>query len=46
LASEWFDDLIMLRDIDDRARRPGMEVCTVEEAMAFLRQMEDSSEVY
>ena len=43
-ASEWFEDLLALRDIDDRARRPGAEVCTVEEAIAFLRAMEQESE--
>jgi hypothetical protein len=26
-----------LRDIDDRARKPGMKVCTLEEALEFLR---------
>ena len=38
-ASEWFEDLMGLRDIDDRARCPGAEVCTVEEALAFLESM-------
>ncbi len=38
-ASEWFDDLLALRDIDDRARVPGASVCTVEEAITFLRAM-------
>jgi hypothetical protein len=36
-ASEWFEDLLTLRDIDDRARRRGVDVCTVEEALSFLR---------
>ncbi len=38
-ASEWFEDLMVLRDIDDRARERGVEVCSVEEAIAFLREM-------
>lgn len=40
-TSEWFDDLMTLRDIDDRARDVGVEVCTVEEAIEFLRDLED-----
>jgi len=39
-ASEWFEDLLTLRDIDDRARRCGVAVCTVDEAIAFLREMD------
>jgi predicted nucleotidyltransferase len=42
-ASEWFDDLMTLRDIDDRARKPGMKVCTLEEALSFLREMREES---
>ncbi len=38
-ASEWFEDLMTLRDIDDRARQIGVEVCTVDEAIAALREM-------
>lgn len=38
-ASPYFDDLMTLRDIDNRARQPGVEVCTVQEALAFLREM-------
>lgn len=44
--SEWFEDVMTLRDIDDRARQRGVEVCTIEEAMAFLREMEASGKVY
>jgi predicted HD phosphohydrolase len=40
-ASEWFEDLLALRDIDDRARVPGADVGTVEETLEFLRQMEE-----
>jgi hypothetical protein len=36
-ASEWFEDLMALRDIDNRARRRGAEVCTTDEALAFLQ---------
>ena len=43
-ASEWFEDLLTLRSIDDRARRAGAAVCTVDEAIAFLRGMEEALE--
>jgi hypothetical protein len=39
--SEWFDDLMLLRDIDDRARTPGVDVCSAEEAIEHLRAMSD-----
>jgi predicted HD phosphohydrolase len=38
-ANEWFEDSLTLRDIDDRARRPGMQVCTIQQALAFLQGM-------
>lgn len=37
--SEWFEDLLLLRDIDDQARRTGVDVCAAEEAVVFLRAM-------
>ena len=39
-ANEWFPDLLTLRGIDTRARRRGVAVCTVEEAINHLRSME------
>lgn len=42
-TSEWFEDLMTLRDIDDRARQCGVEVCTVDEAIAFLREMDQEN---
>ncbi len=44
--SEWFEDLMTLRSIDDRARARGVEVCTIEEAMAYLRSFEEAEEEY
>jgi hypothetical protein len=38
---EWFDDLLTLCDIDERARRRGVDVCTIDEAIAFLRDAND-----
>lgn len=39
--SEWFEDLMIIREIDDRARVPGADACTVEEAIEFLRALEE-----
>jgi len=41
--SEDFDDLMLLRDLDDRGRVPGATVGTVDEALAFLRELERSN---
>jgi predicted HD phosphohydrolase len=38
--SEHFDDLLELRDLDDAGRVPGAVVPTVDEALAFLKQLE------
>ena len=38
-ASEWLEDLLNLREIDDDARQRGVEVCTVDQAIEFLRCM-------
>jgi len=37
--SEWFEDLLELRDIDDVARQRGVAVPTVDEALEFIRSM-------
>jgi predicted HD phosphohydrolase len=44
--SEWFEDLLARRSVDDRARRPGLQVCTIDEAMAFLQSMDASGDAY
>ncbi len=41
-SRDWFGDLMALRGIDDRARQPGAQVCTIDEAIDFLRDMEDA----
>ena len=43
-ASEWFEDLMALRDIDDRARRRGAAVGTVDECIAWLQAMAEEDE--
>lgn len=40
--SEWYEDLMLLRDIDDKARVRGVDVCTPQEAVDFLEAMSDS----
>ncbi|MCS6865358.1 MAG: tRNA adenylyltransferase [Gemmataceae bacterium] len=38
--SEHFEDLMLLRDLDNRGRVPGVWVCTVDEALDYLRELE------
>ena len=45
-TSEWFEDLLVLRSIDDRARERGVQVCTIEQALAFLQAMDPSGGAY
>jgi hypothetical protein len=42
-ASSHYDDLVLLGEIDRAARVPGVQVCTVQEALAFLRALDDSA---
>jgi len=39
-ASDDFDDLMLLRDLDRRGRVPGAEVCEPAEALRYLRGLE------
>ncbi|RJP39074.1 MAG: tRNA adenylyltransferase [Phycisphaerales bacterium] len=43
-SSEWFEDLMDLRDVDDQARRTGVPVPTVDEALEFVRCLADGPE--
>ena len=38
--SEWFDDLMLLHDLDRRGRVRGAFVCELDEALAFLRDLQ------
>jgi hypothetical protein len=38
--SDDFEDLMLLRDLDTKGRVPGARVCTVEEALDYLRELE------
>lgn len=42
-GSEFLDDLKLLRDLDDAGRVPGAPVGTVEEALAYLKGLEDEA---
>lgn len=42
-ASEHFEDLMLLRDCDDRGREVGVETLTLDEALAYLRSLADES---
>ncbi|MBN4071969.1 nucleotidyltransferase domain-containing protein [bacterium AH-315-F18] len=41
-ASEHLEDLLLLREVDDQGRRRGVDVCSLEEALDFIRDLEDS----
>jgi HD domain len=43
VGSEYLDDLKLLRDIDDAGRTPGAPVSTVDEALAYVKGLEDES---
>jgi hypothetical protein len=38
-ASEDFEDLMLLSDLDKAGRRRGVQVCGLEEALAFIREL-------
>ncbi len=40
-ASECFDDLKLLRELDDAGRVPGQHVDSIDEVLAYLRGLED-----
>jgi predicted nucleotidyltransferase/predicted HD phosphohydrolase len=42
-SSPDFEDLMRLRELDDQGRMPGAIVCTLDEALAFLRALEQSN---
>jgi hypothetical protein len=39
-ASEHFEDLMLLRELDTAGRRRGVDVCSVAEALAYVRELE------
>jgi predicted nucleotidyltransferase len=42
-ASPDFEDLLLLRECDDAGRVPGADVCSVDEALDYLRELERSN---
>jgi hypothetical protein len=43
-ASEDFEDLMLLRDLDNQGRVPGVTVCTLDEALDYLRELERTND--
>jgi hypothetical protein len=43
-ASPDFDDLLLLSELDQAGREPGVTVGTVDEALAYMRELERSNE--
>ncbi len=41
--SEWFDDLKLLRELDDAGRVPGQPVGTLDEALSYIKGLESES---
>lgn len=41
-VSEWFEDLMLLYELDRRGRVRGVVVCEVDEALAHLREMDQA----
>lgn len=39
-ASDDFEDLMLLRELDSKGRVPGARVCTVDEALDFLKELD------
>jgi hypothetical protein len=42
-SSEYLDDLLLLRELDEAGRAVGVPVSTVDEALAYLKGLEDES---
>ena len=43
--SEWFEDLMLLNQLDRRGRMRGAVVCELEEALEYIRRMNEDSEL-
>ncbi|MBI1830787.1 MAG: HD domain-containing protein [Planctomycetes bacterium] len=43
-SSEHFEDLMLLRELDTQGRVPGAMVCTVDEALDFLKELSRANE--
>jgi predicted HD phosphohydrolase len=44
VESEYYDDLVLLRDIDEAGRVPGVPVDSIEEALDYVRTLYESNE--
>jgi len=43
-SSPDFEDLMRLRELDDQGRVPGAQVCSLDEALDYLKELEHSNE--
>ncbi len=43
-VSPDFEDLLLLRELDDQGRVPGAQVCSLDEALEYLKELERSNE--
>jgi hypothetical protein len=43
-ASPDLEDLLLLRELDDQGRVPGAEVCSLDEALQYLQELERTNE--
>ena len=39
--SEYFEDLMLLRELDSAGRQPGMQVAELEDALDFIQELEE-----
>jgi hypothetical protein len=42
--SEWFEDLMLLNQLDRRGRMRGAVVCEPEEALEYIRELDQQNE--
>ena len=42
-SSDYFDDLKLLRELDDAGREPGQQVDSIDEVLAYLKGLEEES---
>ncbi len=42
-ASEYYEDLVLLRDLDDQGRTPGVVVETLDHVLAYLKGLDEES---
>ena len=41
---EWYEDLVLLRELDEQGRTPGIDVMDVDEAIEYLKEVEEDED--